>query len=83
MRCIDGEVKSFLLEDIIELILADEDGVVFLNALLDEGIQDAALTQLALEVLQALVVVHIAARQDDTPARGRRCSRRGPPSAGW
>src|SRR5699024_7990191 len=52
------------LADIVELIIADQDGVVFLHALVHQGVQDAAFAQLLLEELQALVVVHVAARQD-------------------
>ena len=51
-------------EYIVKLIIADQDGVVFLNAFFDQGVQNAALAQLPLEELQALIVVHVAAVQD-------------------
>src|SRR5699024_3296606 len=56
--------RSAFLEDIVELVVADQDGVVLLDALFHQRIQNAALAQLPLEELQALVVVHVAARQD-------------------
>src|SRR5699024_2296701 len=51
--------RSALLEDIVELVVADQDGVVLLDALFHQRIQNATLAQLPLEELQALVVVHV------------------------
>src|SRR5699024_10237096 len=50
--------------DIIELILPDLDGVVLLDAQADQLIQNAGIPQLGLEILQALVILHIGAGQD-------------------
>ena len=65
---VDGEGSS--LEDIIELVIANENGVVLLHALCHQSVQNAALAQLTLEELQAFVVVHIAAGQNVFQPRG-------------
>ena len=49
----------YYLVQIIEFVLADLDRVFFLNALGDQLVQNARITQLRLEILQALVVLDV------------------------
>ena len=49
----------YYLVQIVEFVLADLDRVLFLNALGDQLVQNAGITQLRLEILQALVVLDV------------------------
>src|SRR5699024_8871489 len=51
-------------EHIVKLVFANADGVVLFHAQLQQLFQHAGIGKLALEILQALVVVHVAAGQN-------------------
>ena len=60
----------YYLVQIIEFVLADLDRVLFLNALGDQLVQNAGITQLRLEILQALVVLDVRTGEDTLQPRG-------------
>ena len=60
----------YYLVQIIEFVLADLDRVLFLNALGDQLVQNAGITQLRLEILQALVVRDVRTGEDTLQPRG-------------
>ncbi len=59
----------YYLVQIIEFVLADLDRVLFLNALGDQLVQNAGITQLRLEILQALVVLDVRTGEDTLQPR--------------
>lgn len=59
----------YYLVQIIEFVLADLDRVLFLNALGDQLVQNTGITQLRLEILQALVVLDVRTGEDTLQPR--------------
>jgi len=52
------------LVQVIKLVLTDLDGVVLFHVLRDQLVQNAGITQLRLEILQALVVLDVGTGQN-------------------